>query len=187
MSRVRDWRWWVMGACLLGGLAGVAAVGFFIGQWGMSVERANWQAERSAYLARFPKVRQETREACTREFAGRIEGLQKLNERSEQALVDLKAQMTDTHELAAYTLRFLGDRARVNDARTATMLKQTRAAAAAAVAAAKKTEVVEQKVSVATASAAEAASTARATEKKLDSATHPSAVVPSTSWAGNRR
>jgi hypothetical protein len=169
MSRVRDWRWWVVGVCLLGGLAGVAAVGFFIGQWGMSIERANWQAERSAYLARFPKVRQETREACTREFAGRIEGLQKLN------------------ELAAYTLRCLGDRAKVTDARAATMLKQTRAAAAAAVAAAKKTDVVEQKVSVATASAAEAASTAKATEKKLDTATHPTAVVPSTPWAGSRR
>ncbi|BCQ23172.1 hypothetical protein NK8_12970 [Caballeronia sp. NK8] len=187
MSRVRDWRWWVMGACLIGGLVGVAAVGFFIGQWGMSVERASWQAERSMYLARFPKVRQETREACTREFAGRIEGLEKLNERSEQALADLKAQMTDTHELAAYTLRFLGDRAKLTDARTATMLKQTRAAAAAAVAAAKKTEVVEQKVSVATASAAEAASTAKATEKKLDTATHPTAVAPSTPWAGSRR
>lgn len=51
-----------------------------------------------------------------------------------------------THELAPYTLRFLGDRAKVNEARTATMLKQTRAAAAAAaVKAAKKIEVVEQK------------------------------------------
>jgi hypothetical protein len=50
-----------------------------------------------------------------REFAGRIEGLQKLNERGDQALIDLKAQMTDTHELAAYTLRNLGDRAKLTD------------------------------------------------------------------------
>jgi hypothetical protein len=57
-----------------------------------------------------------------REFAGRIEGLQKLNERGDQALIDLKAQMTDTHELAAYTLRNLGDRAKLTDARQATML-----------------------------------------------------------------
>lgn len=149
----------------------------------------NWfnARERMTLIERFPIVRAEERAACTREFSAQVNGLKKLNEQGAQALIDLKSQMADTHEVVAYTLRFLGDRARVNDARTAAMLKQTRQAAAAASAAAAKTEVVEQKVAVAASKADEAASTAKATEKKLDTATHPTAVVPSTPWAGNRR
>lgn len=149
----------------------------------------NWfnARERMTLIERFPVVRAEERAACTREFTAQINGLKQLNEQGAQALIDLKAQMSDTHEVVAYTLRFLGDRARVTDARTAAMLKQTRQAAAAASVAAAKTEVVEQKVAVAASKADEAASTAKATEKKLDTATHPTAVVPSTPWAGNRR
>jgi hypothetical protein len=156
----------------------------------------NWfnARERITLIERFPVVRAEERAACTREFSAQIDGLKRLNEQGAQALVALQSQMNDTHNVVAYTLRFLGDRAKISDARTAAMLKQARAAAVAAntaaektEAVAQKTEVVEQKVTVAATKADEAASTAKATEKKLDTATHPTAVVPSTPWAGNRR
>lgn len=185
MSRVRDWRWWVMGACLLGGLAGVAAVGFFIGQWGMSVERANWTKERAAYIKRFPEVRAETRNACVAEYDGKVQQLQQQNQQNIQAMSDLRSLITDTHDVAQYTLRFLGDRAKLTDARQAALIKQTRQAAAAATVAAQKTEAVEQKVAVAATKADEAANTAKAVDKKLETATHPS--LPAQPWAGSRR
>ncbi|MDR5761970.1 hypothetical protein [Caballeronia sp. LZ035] len=151
---------------------------------------AQWQSradadERAVLIERFPKVRAEERAACTREFTAQVDGLTALNEQGKRALDDIRAQMEDTHEVVAYTLRFLGDRAKVNDARTAAMLKQTRAAAAAATTAAEKTESVEQKVTVATAKAVEAASTAKAVDKKLDTAVQPP--QPAQPWVGNRR
>lgn len=187
MSRVRDWRWWVVGICVVCGLFGVAAVGFFVGQWGMSIERANWNSERAAYIKRFPEVRTETRNACVAEYEGKVQQLQQLNEQSAQSLSDLKAQMDDTHELAAYTLRFLGDRAKITDQRNAAMLKQTKVAAAAAVDAKQTVEKVDQKVNVAVVKADEAASAVKSVGKKLETATHPTAAVPPTPWAGNRR
>lgn len=187
MSRVRDWRWWVVGICVLGGLFGVAAVGFFVGQWGMSVERSNWQTERAGYIKRFPEVRAETRNACVAEYEGKVQQLQQLNQQSAQSLADLKSQMADTQELAAYTLRFLGDRAKINDQRTAAMLKQSRVAAAAAVDAKQTAQVAEQKASVAAAKIDEAASAVKSVDKKLETATHGTAAVPPQPWAGNRR
>ncbi len=187
MSRVRDWRWWVVGFCIIVGLFGVAAVGYFVGQWGMSVERSSWQTERAGYIKRFPEVRAETRNACVAEYEGKVQQLQQLNEQSAQSLADLKKQMDDTHELAAYTLRFLGDRARINDQRTAAMLKQSKVAAAAAVDAKQTVEKVDQKVNVAVVKADEAASAVKSVGKKLETATHPTAAVPPTPWAGNRR
>lgn len=149
-------------------LASVA--GFCGAQW---QQRSDAQ-ERATLISRFPIVRADERRACEREFAGQIAGYK-----------DLKTQMDETHELAAYTLRFLGDRARINDERQSTIIRQARDAAAAAAVAAKKTEVVEQKVNVATASAAEAASAARAVGKKLDSAVQPARSAQP--WIGNRR
>jgi uncharacterized iron-regulated protein len=136
-------------------------------------------------IDRFPKVRAEERAACTREFTAQINGLTALNEQGRQALDDIRAQMEDTHDVVAYTLRFLGDRARLTDARQAALIKQTRQAAAAATIAAQKTEAVEQKVTVATAKAVEAASTAKAVDKKLDTAVRPP--LPPQPWIGNRR
>ncbi|AET90691.1 hypothetical protein BYI23_B000840 [Burkholderia sp. YI23] len=108
-----------------------------------------------------------------------------MNQQATQALSDIRAQMEDTHEVVAYTLRFLGDRAKLTDARQAALIKQARQAAAAATVAAQKTEAVEQKVTVATAKAVEAASTAKAVDKKLDTAVQPP--LQAQPWAGTRR
>ncbi len=160
----------------------LASVAGFIGaQW---QQRADAE-ERATLIARFPVVRADERKACEREFFGEIAGLQRLNQQGTQALADIRAQMEETHELAAYTLRFLGDRAKINDARQNTIIKQARDAAAAASAAAKKSEVVEQKINVATATAAEAASTAKAVDRKLDNAVQPAR--PAQPWIGNRK
>ncbi|MFM0135110.1 hypothetical protein [Caballeronia grimmiae] len=187
MSRLRDWRWWVLGLGIIGGLIGIAAGGFFIGQWGMSAERASWQTERTAYIKRFPEVRAETRNACVAEYEGKVQQLTQQNQQSAQSLAALKSQMDDTHELAAYTLRFLGDRAKINDQRTAAVLKQSKVAAAAAVDAKQTAQVAEQKASVAAAKIDEAASAVKSVDKKLETATHGTAAVPPQPWAGNRR
>lgn len=131
------------------------------------------KSERMQLVQRFPIVRAEERAACVREFTARLD-----------SVADLKKQMQYTNELAQATLRFLGDRARINDEHTAAMLKQARAAAAAATTAAQRTEQVDQKVSVAVVKADEAASTAKAVDKKLDTATHPP--LPAKPWIGTR-
>ncbi|MDR5825777.1 hypothetical protein [Caballeronia sp. LZ043] len=175
----------MLGLGVIGGLLGVAAGGFFIGQWGMSVDRADWAKERAGYIKRFPEVRTEARNACVAEYEGKVQQLQQQNQQNVQALSDLRSLITDTHDVAQYTLRFLGDRAKLTDARQAALIKQARQAAAAATVAAQKTEAVEQKVTVATAKAVEAASTAKAVDKKLDTAVQPA--LPPQPWAGNRR
>ncbi|RKE35308.1 hypothetical protein B0G76_1371 [Paraburkholderia sp. BL23I1N1] len=192
MTQIRDWRWWVFIGCLMGGFGGMLAAGYFLGQWGMSVERAKWADERGALMKRFPIARADERAACTREYSAQIEGLKAtaaardaMASQTAADVVDMKSLMKTTNDLAAYTLRFLGDRARVNDERSATMLKQTREAAAAATAAQKTTVQVEQKVSVAADKADEAASTAKAVDRKLDTATHPA--LPAKPWAGGNR
>jgi hypothetical protein len=191
MTKIRDWRWWAFISCLVGGFGGMLAAGYFLGQWGMSTERAQWADERSALMKRFPVVRAEERAACTREYSAQIDGLKATaaardarDEQTASDVADMKTLMKTTNDLAAYTLRFLGDRARVNDARTATMLKQTREAVVAATAAQQTTVQVEKKVNVAAVKADEAASTAKAVDRKLDTATHPA--LPSKPWAGAR-
>jgi len=192
MTQIRDWRWWVFIACLMGGFSGMLAAGYFLGQWGMSVERADWAAERAAYIKGVPVARAEERAACMREYTAQIDGLKAtaaardaLDKQTAADVADMKSLMKTTNDLAAYTLRFLGDRARVNDAQSAAMLKQAREAAVAATAAQKTTVQVEQKVNVAAVKADEAASTAKAVDKKLDSATH--APLPAKPWAGSYR
>ena len=192
MTQIRDWRWWVFITCLMGGLCGMLAAGYFLGQWGMSVERANWQAERTAYVKAMPVVRAEERAACMREYSAQIDGLKAtaaardaLDRQTAADVADMKSLMKTTNDLAAYTLRFLGDRARVNDQQSAAMLKQTREAAAAATAAQKTTAQVEQKVNVAAVKADEAASTAKAVDKKLDTAPRPA--LPAKPWSGGYR
>ncbi|CAG9256322.1 hypothetical protein [Paraburkholderia caribensis] len=154
----------------------------------------NWlnSTERASLLTRFPVVRAEERAACTREFSSQINGLkstlaarEEMDKRTAADVADMKTLMQTTNELAAYTLRFLGDRARVNDQRTAAMLKQTKEAAAAATAAQKSTATVEQKVNDAAVKADEAASTAKAVGRQLDRATQPT--LPAKPWAGSRQ
>ncbi|AMM14259.1 hypothetical protein AX768_09275 [Burkholderia sp. PAMC 28687] len=154
----------------------------------------NWfnARERSVLIDRFPVVRAEERAACTREFSAQISGLQATGSARDELMQQVKGDMTDiktlmktTNELAAYTLRFLGDRAKVNDQRTTAMLKQTKEAAQAATVAAQKTEAVEQKVNVVAGEAHEAANTAKAVDKKLETATRPA--LPAKPWIGNQR
>lgn len=171
MRNVTDWRWWVVVVSLTSGMLGVLAVGFFLGQLGMSSERSEWQAERAAYIKRFPEVRAETRQACVKEYEGKLADF-----------ADLKAQMQMTNDLAAYTLRFLGDRAKIADHNTAVVLKQSKIATAAAVDAKQTAEQVDRNVIVAGAKADEAASAKKAIDKKLEKASTP---APSTSWFGS--
>jgi hypothetical protein len=41
----------------------------------MASERDRWQAERAAYLERFPKVQQEQRASRTREYEAQLHGI----------------------------------------------------------------------------------------------------------------
>ncbi|WP_321904371.1 hypothetical protein [Paraburkholderia tropica] len=145
----------------------------------------NWinQRERMQLIDRFPVVRAEERAACVREFTGRINDLTKLNQQGAASLADLRQQMADTHELARFTLQFLGDRARISDAKSAAMLKQTREAAQAATAAQQTSVQVERKVAAAASKADEAASTAQDVSRKLDTAVRPP--LPAKPWVGN--
>ncbi len=173
--------WWRQAKLLVAVVLLVLVAGFVGAQWQSRTDAD----ERAALLNRFPIVRKQEREACVREFSAQMAGLKALNEQGTRALDDIRLLITDTHDVAQYTLRFLGDRAKLTDARQAALIKQTRQAAAAATAAAQKTELVEQKVTVATAKAVEAATTAKAVDKKLDSAVQPP--LPAQPWAGTRR
>lgn len=143
------------------------------------------KGERMQLVERFPIVRAEERAACTREFTAKLEGMERLSKQGARAQADIEAQMRTTNELAAYTLRFLGDRARITDARAAVMLEQTRAAAVAANTAAQKSAQIAQKADVAAVKADEAASTAKAIDRRLDTAVHPP--LPAKPWAGSYR
>ena len=155
---------------------------------------AQWQSrldgsERGALVARFPKVRSEATaaatQACQATFAAQVTGLTKSNKQYAEDMASLRALMQTTNDLAAYTLRFLGDRAKVADQHSAAVLKQTKEATAAAVDAAQKIVPLEQKVNVAVMKSDEAVVTTKALDKKLDTATHP--VLTSKPWIGGRR
>jgi Tfp pilus assembly protein PilO len=145
--------WWRQIKLLVAVAMLILVAGFAGAQW---QSRADSE-ERATLIARFPIVKEQERAACTREFTAKIDGLELVNKQGGESLAALKAQMQDMHEIVAYTLRYLGDRAKLNDARQAAIIKQAREAATAANAAAQKTDVVEQKVNVATAKAVETA------------------------------
>ena len=156
----------------------------------------NWfnSHQRAVLLDRFPIVRAQERLSCEKEYDAKISGFRALAvERDKreagqtQAMADLKTQAADLHELVAYILRYMGDRAKVADRNAAIQLKEAKAAAAAAVDAKQKTEQVGAKVEVAVAKADEAASAVKQVDKKLETAVHPTAAVPPTPWIGNRR
>lgn len=145
----------------------------------------NWinSRERMQLIDRFPMIRAEERAACVREFQGKVDDLTRLNVQGAQSLADLRTQMGETQQLVASTLRFLGDRAKLTDARQAALLKQTREAAIAAASAQQASVQVEKNVAVAATKAGEAASTAQAVSKKLDTAVHPA--LPAKPWVGS--
>lgn len=187
MQKIKDWRMWALVFAALGGVTGLMAAGYFVGQWGIAAERSNWQTERKAYIDRFPIVRKQERDSCTREYEAQLAGVRSLSKQQTDDMADMKAQMKTTNDLAAYTLRFLGDRARVSDQRNAVMLKQTKVAADAAVDAKQTAEQVDKKVNVAVIKADEAASAVKSVDKKLDTATRGTAAVPSHPWIGDRK
>lgn len=145
--------------------------------------------ERMQLVDRIPLVRKSAeasaRQAAEEKYKTEIAGLQSENATLQKSMDLIAKAVGDTHDIAAYTLRFLGDRAKLTDQRNAAMLKQTKVAADAAVDAKQTAEKVDQKVNVAVVKADEAASTAKAVDKKLDTAVHPP--LPAQPWAGNRR
>lgn len=155
---------------------------------------AQWQSildsdERRALVERFPKVRKEAAaaatQACQAMFTAQITGLTGSNKQYAEDMQDLKVLMQTTNDLAAYTLRFLGARAKVADQHSAAMLKQTKEATAAAVDAAQKIAPLEQKVNAAVMKSDEAVVTTKALDKKLETATRPA--LPAKPWIGDHR
>lgn len=155
---------------------------------------AQWQSrldgnERGALVARFPKVRLEAATAatlaCQQTFAAQIKGLTASNKQYTEDMANLRSLMQTTNDLAAHTLLFLGDRAKVADEHSAAVLKQTKEATAAAVDAAHKIAPLEQKVNVAVMKSDEAVTTTKALDKKLDVSPHPA--VPAKPWIGSHR
>lgn len=173
------------------GLASILLIMVSLFFAGMAVMYWIDRNERMQIMGRFPAARAaaaaSATEAAEAKSAIEISSLKAQNSSLRESQRLIAQSVDETHELAAYTLRFLGDRAKINDAHQAALIKQAKEAAVAATVAAKKTEVVEQKVTVAASKADEAASTAKAVDKKLDTATHPTAVVPPTPWAGSRK
>lgn len=143
--------------------------------------------ERMQLVDRIPQVRKNAEAAAAERYKSEIAGLKSENATLNKSMDLIAKSVGDTHDIAAYTLRFLGDRARLTDQRNAAMMKQTKVAADAAVDAKQTAEKVDQKVNVAVVKADEAASTAKAVDKKLETATNRTALVPPTPWAGNRR
>lgn len=154
----------------------------------------NWfnSSERSVLIERFPVVRAEERAACTREFSAQIAGLQATGAVRDQLVQQLTADMGDikgliktNNELSAYTLRFLGDRAKHNDQVNAAVLKQTKVAADAATDAKQTAQASDQKLNVVAVEARDAKQTAQAVGKQLETATRPA--LPAKPWIGNNR
>jgi hypothetical protein len=154
----------------------------------------NWfnSHERSVLIDRFPVVRAEERAACTREFSAKLDtaqatatGAAALQKQTAADMTDLKALMKTTNDLVAYTLRFLGDRAKHADQVNATVLKQTKVAAEAAVDAKQTAKESDQKLSAVAVEAHDAKQTATAVGKQLETATRPP--LPAKPWIGNQR
>lgn len=171
------------------GLASILLIMLSIFFAGMAVMYWINRAERMQLVNRFPQARAtaaaSATEAADAKYATQIASLKSENATLKQSQELIAKSVADTNQIASYTLRFLGDRAKLTDARQAALIKQTKQAAEAATVAAQKTEAVEQKVNVAASKADEAASTAKAVDKKLDTAVHPA--LPPQPWAGNRR
>lgn len=176
MRNLKDIRWWTFVLLGIGAVMTMLATGYFLGQRGMSVERADfkkeretWTAERKGYIERFPVVRKESYDAGVASSAAKIAALQKQID----DFGDMKAMVADAHEIVAYTLRFLGKRAEITDARAAALLKQSKTAAAAAVEAKQSLDKVDKKLTEQAVKVDAAASAVQSVEKKLAPASTP--------------
>ena len=178
MGRFRQLSFWIITLGAIGAIAGFIASGYALGQWSgrESVSQAN--AERQALIARFPIVRKESYDAGVASSAAKIAALQKQIDDAG----DIKAMVADAHEIVAYTLRFLGKRAEIADARTAALLKQSKTAAAAAVEAKQSLDKVDKKLTEQAVKVDAAASAVQNVEKKL--APPPAPAQPSKGWFG---
>lgn len=185
MGRFRQLSFWVIVFGSIGGVIGLTAGGFFFGQWSAReyVAQANKDkdqanATRDALIARFPVVRKEAYQAGVDASAAKMASLQKQID----DFGDMKAMVTDAHEIVAYTLRFLGKRAEISDRRTAELLKQTRAATANAADTKQVLEKVDKKITEQAAKVDAAASAVQQVEKKL--APPPAPPQQSKGWFG---
>ena len=173
------------------GLAAILLIGVSVFFTGMATMYWVNRSERMQLMSRFPQVRAAAAASATEvadaKYAIEISGLKSENQalRSSQELIS--KSVSDTHEIAAHTLQFLGDRAKVNDQRTAVMMKQTREATAAAVDAKQTAKIAQQAATVAVVKIDETAGALKSVDKKLETATRGTAAVPPQPWIGNRR
>jgi RNase H-fold protein (predicted Holliday junction resolvase) len=163
----------------------VIVAGFVGAQLQQRTDRSQNAVEQQALIDKFPIARADERAKVMKEYAAISAERDKREAAQTQAMADLKQQMAEMHDLNAYTLRFLGDRAKINDMRNAAMLKQTAAATQAAVTVQRTAEQIDQKVNVAVVKADEAAKTAKAVDKKLETAVQPPQSAKP--WIGNQR
>lgn len=176
--------WWQQIRLIVAVLMLLAVAGFVGAQWQQRTD-AN---ERMQLVNRFPKVRADAAasatEAANAKSAVEISGLKSENQALRDSQELLAKSVADTHEIAAYTLRFLGDRAQKTDARQAALMKQSRETTQKLDVVVQKTAVVEQTAKVAAAQSAEAASTVKEVRKDLRTATQPP--LPAKPWVGGR-
>jgi chromosome segregation ATPase len=140
------------------------------------VNQAN--AERKALSDRIKDIRKEEYAAGVASSTAEIAALKKQIDDAG----DIKAMVSDAHEIVAYTLRFLGKRAEITDARNAALLKQSKTAAAAAVEAKQSLDKVDKKLTEQAVKVDAAASAVQNVEKKL--APLPAPPQPSKGWFG---
>lgn len=169
MANLKDWRWWAFVVMAIGAISGAVSCGYFLGQRGVSIERDKWTAERKDLIARFPIVRKEAYDAGVASANAKIASMQKQID----DFGDMKAMVADAHEIVAYTLRFLGKRAEIADARTAALLKQTKTATALAVETKQSLDQYGKKIAEQGAKIDATASGVQSVEKKLAPASTP--------------
>lgn len=185
MGRFRQLSFWIIVLGAIGAVAGFTAGGYALGQLAArsAVAQANNEKdeankERKALIARFPIVRKESYDAGAASANAKIASMQKQID----DFGDMKAMVADAHEIVAYTLRFLGKRAEIADARTAALLKQSKTATAAAVETKQSLEKVDKKLTEQAVKVDAAASAVQNVEKKL--APPPAPAQPSKGWFG---
>lgn len=145
---------------------------------------SDFQKQNSDLILRFPIARAEARAQCVAEYTARIDGMTRVSQQQDRQMTEIKALVAQSNDLSQAVLRYLNDRAKVNDRNTATIVKQAKITAAAVTDAKLKVTEVDVKVNAAAKSAAVAASSVQAIDKKLEGATvRPApAPPPSKSW-----
>lgn len=185
MGRFRQLSFWIIVLGVIGAISGFTVGGFALGQWSdrASVTQANKEKdqandERKALTNRIKDIRKEEYAAGVASASSEVAALKKQIDDAG----DIKAMVSDAHEIVAYTLRFLGKRAEITDKRAEALLKQSKTAAAAAVEAKQSLDKVDKKLSEQAVKVDAAASAVQNVEKKLAPPTPPP--QPSKGWFG---